>query len=418
MIIERFKIYQMNDIYTKDEELMEINDKIQTPFFLVDKNILDNLLSDLKKALYSFYPNAIIGYSFKTNNLPWIITYMKKNNLYAEVVSSDEYTLAKELEYETKNIIFNGPAKNKEEFIDAVNNGAIVNIDSHRELQWLLHCDKSQIKKSKIGLRVNFCLEDYCPGESQCGNEDGRFGFSYETGDLKYAIDFLEKNSIPLSGLHLHCSSKSRSLNIYRAIAKISVDIVREYKLNLSYLDIGGGYFGGVEGKPSFFDYFSNIYKILNSEKLLRDVNLIIEPGMSLIGASMKYVTRVIDIKKTKNNDFVLLDGSRIHIDPLMRKKSYSYQIERKSSNLNIDTKEHQILCGFTCMEGDRFFHYNGQKLSEGDYVIFEKVGAYTIGLSPQFIEFHPDIYVLDEDLKLVQSKRTAKEFIKDKKSF
>ena len=106
MIIERFKIYQMNDIYTKDEELMEINDKIQTPFFLVDKNILDNLLSDLKKALYSFYPNAIIGYSFKTNNLPWIITYMKKNKLYAEVVSSDEYTLAKELEYETKNIIF------------------------------------------------------------------------------------------------------------------------------------------------------------------------------------------------------------------------------------------------------------------------------------------------------------------------
>lgn len=61
MIIERFKIYQMNDIYTKDEELMEINDKIQTPFFLVDKNILDNLLSDLKKLYIVFILMLLLG---------------------------------------------------------------------------------------------------------------------------------------------------------------------------------------------------------------------------------------------------------------------------------------------------------------------------------------------------------------------
>lgn len=41
----------------------------------------------------------------------------EKNKLYAEVVSSDEYTLAKELEYETKNIIFNGPAKIKKNLL-------------------------------------------------------------------------------------------------------------------------------------------------------------------------------------------------------------------------------------------------------------------------------------------------------------
>ena len=65
---------------------------------------------------------------------------MRSLGLWAEVVSSDEYNLAKSLGYLPERIIFNGPVKGKEEFIDAVENNAIVNIDSHRELEWLLDC--------------------------------------------------------------------------------------------------------------------------------------------------------------------------------------------------------------------------------------------------------------------------------------
>src|SRR5699024_4317765 len=119
---------------------------------------------------------------------------------------------------------------------------------------------------------------------------------------------------------------------------------------------------------------------ILNEKIDLKDINLIVEPDMAIIGASMDYVTSVIDTKKTKNNLFVITDVSRIHIDPLMRKKSYSYKIEYKDKT-NFQCK--QILCGFTCMEGDRFFEIDDLILNEGDKVIFKKVGAYTIGLAP-----------------------------------
>lgn len=393
---------------------MKWNSNIKTPCFVVDTKKSDLLIKDLKKSLYTYYPEGIIGYSFKTNNTPWIISYMKNKGLYAEVVSSDEFCLARELGYEFNEIIFNGPVKGKTEFIQAVNSGTIVNIDSKRELEWLLECDKQKIKNSKIGLRVNFCLEEYCPGESQCGVEDGRFGFSYEMGELKRAIEFLDEKEIPLSGLHLHCSSKTRSVNIYDGIAKVAVDIVREYGLHLVYLDIGGGFFGGVEGKPKFQDYFSKVNSILNSEPYLKNVKLIVEPGMSVIGASMSYITSVIDTKITKNNSFAILDGSRIHIDPLMKKRGYSYHIKRISTDIKDEKVSNQILCGFTCMESDRFFKLTENDVSVGDLIVFEKVGAYTIGLSPQFIEFHPDIYEeKDGELILVQSKRTANEFIK-----
>lgn len=390
---------------------MEYSNEFKTPYFVVDTMVLDGLIQSLRTSLVKYWKTGIIGYSFKTNNVPWIISYMKEKGMYAEVVSSDEFQLAKSLGYTTNQIIFNGPVKGKKEFIDGIENGAIVNIDSKRELKWLLECNKLKLRDSMIGLRVNFCLEDYCPGETQCGKEDGRFGFSYETGELKDAILFLLEHKIPLSGLHIHCSSKTRSLNIYKAIAKVAAEIINGYNLKLKYIDIGGGYFGGVAGKPTFDDYFSNVYNILNKKIDLKDINLIVEPGMAIIGASMDYVTSVIDTKKTKNNLFVITDGSRIHMDPLMRKKSYSYKIEYKDKT-NFQCK--QILCGFTCMEGDRFFEIDDQILNEGDKVIFKKVGAYTIGMAPQFIEFHPDIYeVSNNKMSLIQSKRTAEEFIK-----
>ena len=384
---------------------------INTPYFLIDTNQLDELLEDMKNSFYSFWSNGIIGYSFKTNNLCSVISYMKDKELFAEVVSSDEYLLAKKCNYPINQIIFNGPAKRKKEFIEAVDNGAIVNLETKRELRWLLDCNKEALKKSKLGIRVNFCIEDYCPNESQCGEEDGRFGFSYEAGELKEAILFFKEHKIKISGIHLHCSSKTRSLNIYKAISEVALKVIKEYSLDLNYIDVGGGFFGGVEGKPTFKDYFDTIYKILSKDVDFTKTNIIIEPGMALIGASMNYVTSVIDVKKTKNNTFAVLDGSRIHIDPLMRKSMYTYDIIRKKINL-VNSKVDQILCGFTCMENDRFFKISDFMLNETDQIIFKKVGAYTISLSPQFIELHPDIYILkDGQIELVQSRKEIENF-------
>lgn len=388
-------------------------EKISTPYFLIRTEKVDILVEECLTSLRRIWSEGIAGYSFKTNNLPWIIKYMKEKGLWAEVVSSDEYQLAKVMGYEPSQIIFNGPVKGKEEFIEAVENGAIVNLDSKRELLWLLECDSTKIKQSIIGLRVNFCIEELCPGESQCGKEDGRFGFSYERNELQEAIKFLNSHNIPLSGLHLHCSSKTRSLNIYKAIALIASKIVSENRLELKYIDIGGGFFGGVFGKPNFKDYFTIVHKIFSANELMKNINIIIEPGMSLIGASVDYVTTVVDTKITKNNHFVILDGSRIHVDPLMRKSEYTYRLERREEQYYTETTK-QILCGFTCMEGDRFFELNGSQLVERDVVIFEKVGAYTMGLSPQFIEFYPPVYAeIQGNLVLVRPKNTADKFIK-----
>ena len=388
-----------------EQQNRNLFNKIGTPCFVIRSLKLDGLIDDLICASEKLHHNSIIGYSFKTNNSPWVISHLKEKGLWAEVVSSDEYNLAKSLGFSCHNIIFNGPVKGKKEFIEAVENGAVVNIDSYIELEWLKEIDNIILQNSRLGLRVNFCIEDKCPGESQYGKEDGRFGFSLETGDLGNAISFFFENNIPLAGLHLHVSSKTRSLNIYKAIAETALDVVEKYQLNLKYVDIGGGFFGGVSGKPSFLEYLSLVESIFDASQLLKDIQIIVEPGMSVIGASIDYLTRVVGTKQTRNNKFAFLDGSRIHIDPLMKKSSYTYKVI--ANDVGDDVSD-LILCGFTCMENDRFFKYSGKKIGRDDYILFEKVGAYTMGLSPQFIEAYPAVYVEENDeYRLVRAKQS-----------
>lgn len=112
-------------------------------------------------------------------------------------------------------VIYNGVAKSKETFLEAVRNHAIVNIDSEYEIDWLDELNVIEANEGErkieydVGIRVNFDLESYCPGQTQCGEDGERFGFCYENGELKRAIDRIESKGVKVSGLHLHKSSKT-----------------------------------------------------------------------------------------------------------------------------------------------------------------------------------------------------------------
>jgi diaminopimelate decarboxylase len=70
---------------------------MKTPYFLINKKELDTGLKKLNESLLHAWPNYIIGYSYKTNTLPWVIEYFNNHGCFAEVVSDDEYLLAESI---------------------------------------------------------------------------------------------------------------------------------------------------------------------------------------------------------------------------------------------------------------------------------------------------------------------------------
>ena len=383
--------------------------QLQTPYFLIHKNELDAQLELLQKALHQYWPNSVVGYSYKTNTLPWVIDYFYKQGCYAEVVSDDEYRLGKHMGVQLDRFVYNGPIKTKDTFLEALKAGSYVNIDSQREIDWLRELDPA--KQYNLGIRVNFDLESICPGHTQCPAEGGRFGFCYENGEFEKALRKLEGQGFKISGLHLHTSSKSRGLDIYRAIAEMACCIADKYNLQLDYVDVGGGFFGGLPTKPQFADYISLMADILKEKFDPQSTTLIVEPGMAVIGATIKYVTTVIDIKDTEYNRFVITDGSRTNIDPLMTKNGYFHHYIRQKETQNLLK---QVVCGYTCMEHDRLITAKDEPaLCVGDQIIYEKVGAYTMCLTPLFIKYFPDVYVNDgQTLQKIRNAWSPEEYV------
>ena len=388
-----------------------MKESLITPCFIVDEKELKENIESLHDALKQTWDNYIIGYSYKTNSLLWIINYLKQQGVYAEVVSDLEFKLAKEINYDYKKIIFNGPNKGKKIFIDSIKKGSIVNIDSHRELEWLK--EERFDEEVSVGIRVNFNLEKECPGETAMGLDGGRFGFSLENGDLQRVVKEIDElENVKISGIHLHHTTKTRSLNIYKVLARKACEISKLFDYQLEYIDIGGGFFGGLENKPSYYNYMKVISDELRKCFNSKYTKLIVEPGAALIGSPVSFMCEVVDVKDTYNNRIVTVNGSRNNIDPLMHKNNYFLEINYNSKKNKI---KEQIICGYTCMENDRLVKLiDKEELSIGDRLLFNKVGCYTMCLSPLFIEYFPMVYLknIDNEFKCIREKWDVKEYI------
>ena len=400
-----------------------MTERIPTPYFLLDEPILQRYFDMLTGALKENWPNYRIGYSFKTNSLPWLVNFYKKQGAYAEVVSKDDYGLAKYLGFQDSEIVYNGPYKDEQSFRDVVLAGGYVNVDSKWELEWLTKLsgeleeekaeEKEKVSEIHVGIRVNFNLEQMCPGETTMGETSGRFGFSYENGEFAKALSYIRAlPHVKVTGLHLHSSSKSRSVQIFRSIAQMACRLKKEFDLTLSYVDIGGGYCGGMEGRPEYPDYFPAIAEELHREFDPEQTQLVVEPGISLISKGSFFVTSVIDVRDIRDTRYLITDGSRFNIDATMIKSSYLYHT--KLQNPSAPVMERQEITGYTCMECDRLFTMeNLPELQTGDQIIYENVGGYTISLNPLFIQYFPAVYVRNgEQMTEVRKKWTAKEYV------
>jgi len=389
-----------------------------TPYYVIKEEALEAEYNMLSRNLEEYWGNAIVGYSFKTNALPWLISFVKARGAYAEVVSHDEYLLARHMGYEDSEIVYNGPYKNRESFRACLLAGGYLNIDSKYELLWLEELAKEYPKQQfKIGIRVNFDLEKMCPGETTMKEESGRFGFCYETGAFANVLNLIKgMANVKINGLHMHSSSKSRSVKIFESIAKMAVQLKREFGLNLEYVDMGGGYCGGIKGRPTYDDYIPAIAKVLKEAFLPEETTLIVEPGISLISSAFTFVTSVLDARDIKGNRYLITDGSRFNIDTTMIKNSYFYHVEYVDEKEVRDTMELQQVTGFTCMEVDRLFALKDlPELKEGDRIVYENVGGYTMSLNPLFIQYFPDAYVeKDGQLKLVRKKWGPEQYVQN----
>lgn len=394
-------------------------------FYILDVNKLRENYQKIETAFKSRYENFIIGYSYKTNYLPYMCRELCKLGAYAEVVSRLEYDLALKLGQDPKKIIFNGPLKNKEDIFLAMNNESMMNVDSLDELQYVKdYCERNQDREVKIGLRLNFDLSENGVSPLIEGYEISRFGICVENGELERALAEINNlENLKIIGLHGHFTTSNRKVKTFRKITKVLCQIAKKKGLeHLEYIDIGGGIFGEVPktliaNAPSFDDYAEEVCKVMNEEfkTARKKPTLIIEPGIAMVANAFVFIAKVKGIKRITNKTFVLVDGSVHNIKPTMHKKNLPMRIVRKNKDLSKDKEVFHIV-GYTCLEKDYLANDFCEVMPEkDDYIIFENVGAYTIVFNPLFIKERPAIIAVDgREMTVARKKETIKQFFNE----
>jgi diaminopimelate decarboxylase len=138
-----------------------------------------------------------------------------------------------------------------------------------------------------------------------------------------------------------------------------------------------------------------------------------LEPGIAMAANALSFITKVISTKEIRGRTFVTVDGSAYNIKPTFHKINQPYQIIKKTGNSKRCTFN---IVGSTCMEKDYLLTGITDALpNTGDYVKIDNVGAYTVVLTPPFINPAPAIIFRKGDkLKCVRSRQTLNDMLKN----
>ena len=373
-----------------------------SPFYILDHQTFRDNYHRISAAFRQHYDKLIIGYSYKTNYIPYLCQIIKAEGGYAEVVSRMEYELARKIGHDPQKIIFNGPVKLYEDIEWALHNESMINIDSWYEIDHIQHySQKHPDRQINIGLRINIGLSDHT-GKSHVQNQlkVGRFGFSPDSANLKKIIAAIKKyNNINIVSLHGHSSTTDRSIWCFEVIADTLCNVAENFLPDsIDFINVGGGMFGSIPPEmqwievPAFEEYAAAIWGVLKANQWFNDKkpHLVIEPGVALAADTLSFVTKVIGAKTIKDKLLVTVDGSAYNNKPTYHKINNAYIIIRAKTGLKTATYN---VVGSTCMEKDYLLtDITDHEPQIGDYFKIENVGAYTVVLTPPFINVAPAI--------------------------
>ena len=158
------------------------------------------------------------------------------------------------------------------------------------------------------------------------------------------------------------------------------VDKLSAQGIELEHIDLGGGV--GIvyhnEPIPNLNEYAQAVQNLLAGRKL----DLVLEPGRSLVGNAGTLLTRVEFVKQGEEKNFVIVDAA---MNDLMRPALYQayHHIENAEKN-----KQPEILAdivGPICETGD-FLAQNRQIAAEaGDLLLVHSAGAYGASMASNY---------------------------------
>jgi len=366
-----------NNLCVENISAISLTKKYKTPFYCYS-------LSQLKSNFYNFN-NAfrkikpLICFSVKSNANIALLKELKKIGSGADVVSAGELLKATKAGISSKKIVFSGIGKTSEEIQLAIKKKVLlVNMESESEANLINKISKRMSTTTSVGIRLNPNITGKTNKKISTGGKDDKFGLSFnDFVSLCKKIDSMR--NLKLEGLSVHIGSQITNIKPFRKVLSVLNQVINKTKVNFKFIDLGGGMgisYSKKEKKLNLDQYAKLVNKFIKDKK----VQIIFEPGRSIIANTSILISKVVYIKKSNNKKFIILDaGMNDLIRPALY-NAYHEIIPLKKYSKKI--KGYVEFVGPICESSDKFLSQkNIPEIHEGDFVAIANVGAYGMSL-------------------------------------
>ena len=343
-----------------------------TPCFVVDEQALRDRARAYADAFSSRHPGTRVCFATKAFPCAPVAAVIAEEGLACEVAGGGELAIALAAGADPLGIVVHGNAKTDEELRAALDAGVgLVAVDGADDL---VRLERLGAEGQPVLLRVNPGVRAETHAALATGHAGSKFGVGMQRApELLRALE--RSPAVELRGLHVHLGSQLTELS---AFAPALDQLARLGRFDV--YDLGGGlaarYRPGDEA-PSVEEYAERLVGLAHA-RFGRDVELIVEPGRSLVARSALTLYRVVTVKREPAATFVAVDGGMAdNLEPVL----YGTRFQPVAVTAQ-GAPERCELVGRQCETGDVLVA--GAELAPqqpGDLIALPGTGAYCYSL-------------------------------------
>ena len=404
-------------LFLEDNDLPGLLAQYGSPLHVVHARALERNIDAFRGAPEGHHTRCDVFYSYKTNPVPAVLSYLHARGIGAEVISPYELWLALHLGVPPDRIIYNGPAKSDASIKDSIEREILLLNANHREeIDRIADIAQRLGKRARIGIRVATTL-----------GWTGQFGVPIEHGEALAAYRAaLARPELDVIGLHSHLGRHIENTALLAAYAREVLDFVdvlqRELRLSLSILDFGGslevptvGDIGILEAglnrtfladltppnpaqKLSIKGYICTLTDVVTRHFVARGEpvpRICVEPGRALTGNTQLLLARVIETKVDREGlTYAILDAGI----NLAESVKYDYHQLFPANHYGAPVTTTYRICGPICTPGDVLYPaWDLPLLHRGDSVAIMDAGAYFVPFATSFSFPQPAIVMIED---------------------
>jgi diaminopimelate decarboxylase len=377
-------------LHCEGAALPKLAEQHGTPLYVYSASMIRERY-DAFDAAFRELPHTIC-YSVKANSNLSILRMLARKGCGFDVVSGGELERVLTAESKAaKRVVFSGVGKTREELTAALRAGIMLfNVESESELWALAECAGRMRKRAPVALRVNPDVPAETHPYISTGLRKHKFGVPIRDARALYA-KASGARYLKVCGVSVHIGSQITDVAPFgEAMARVA-DLVRELRRDghaIDSIDAGGG-LGITYEKPTAGDFSAEVAayaRALTAPLRSLDVQLLLEPGRSIVGPAGILLTSVTYRKANDGKRFLVVDAA---MNDLIRPALYGayHEIVPVIENEGAAGKsEVTDIVGPVCETGDFFARDRELAVAdEEDLLAILDTGAYGMVLASNY---------------------------------